>query len=586
MTDTNLGMKILEELRDPISKLEGVRGSGEMWFVLPSRFIREAFSSEPPSGFSPPPPEVADFVEKLLLNHTGDIFIVEPGKSKYDVPPEILKGKTMVVMPVLYSPAVACCESVECLYENWKREASSRVSCPEVALSKSGCCGKRSSNVFSEEKKCTECPLFPFVCILVLLKDEVTEHDHMILELAREKALCSVERVKIDLETRRKRELDETVSNLLDGMRGTTEFEKRMKILLGFIMGIVAADSGSIMVFQDIGEELRLNAWTSVPGNPGYGDPPNAVLSAASRVAQSGQPLLIRGDLAGEDGVEASSISLPLISRDKVVGALHLSSADPSRFLCKADMAVMEEVAKMAGMGIENAFMYARMDDNDKLHRMLLTKMINAQEDERKRIASDIHDDTIQALISSFYRMEGVEMLVKSGRYDEAKEELENTKFSLQKNITGMRRLLFDLRPSILDDAGFAPAMENYLNRMEDEYGIRYFFYVDEGLDRLKPTIEVTLYRLAQEVLTNVRKHSKATEVVVKIIRRSGMIELTIRDNGGGFDVEEVLNEKGFEEHFGLKSVMERAELAGGGVKIWAQPGEGTEVSITVPEEI
>ncbi|MBN2167721.1 MAG: GAF domain-containing sensor histidine kinase [Actinobacteria bacterium] len=586
MTEINLGIKILEELREPLSKLDGIRGGGEMWFVLPSRFIKDAVSKEPPIKYPAPPAEVTDFVEKFLQEHTGDLFIIEQGDKKYSLPSGLLKDKTMVVMPVLYSPAIECCENADCLYEEWKANAASVVSCFEVQLNKAGCCGKRSGKVPGEEKECTECPLFPFVCILVMLKDEVTEYDHMILELAREKALCSVERTRIELESKRKRELEETVSKLLDSMSGTLEFEKRMKILLGFIMGIVTADSGSIMIFKDLGEELRLSAWTSVPGNPGHGDPPNALLSAASRVVQSGQPLLLRGDRTDKDGVEASSISLPLLSRGKVVGALHLSSVDPHRFLCQADMIVMEEVARLAGMGIENAFMFARMEENDKLHRMLLTKMINAQEDERKRIASDIHDDTIQALISSFYRMEGVEMLVKSGRYDEAKEELENTKFSLQKNITGMRRLLFDLRPSILDDAGFAPALENYLNRMEDEYGIRYFFYVDEGLDRLKPTTEVTLYRLAQEILTNVRKHSKATEVVVKIIRRGGTIELTVRDNGGGFNVEEVLNEKSFEEHFGLKSVMERTELAGGGVKIWAQPGEGTEVSITIPEEI
>lgn len=586
MPEDNICYRILEELREPISRLEGIDEGDGIYVVVPSSLTKYAVSPEIHSNYEEPPEQITSFVTKLLQDQVKNLYIIPAGDSENDIPADLQLGRAMVVLPVVFSPMVARCENAHCLYEKWKPVITAGGSCSEVYMDKAGCCGKRNRVLSPQERNCTECPLFPFAFVIVIFKKEVTGNDRLVFDLVREKALCLVERERIDQEAGRKHDLDETVSRLMDSMSGAMEFEKRMKILLEFMMGMVSADGGSIMIFQGLGQELRLNAWTSVPGSTSHGDPPSAVLSAASSVAQSGRPLLLRGDLEDEDGITASSITLPLVSRGSVVGALHLSSVDPNRLLCPADMKVMEEVAKMASMGIENAFLFARMEEKEKLHRMLLTKMINAQEDERKRIASDIHDDTIQALISSFYRMEGVEALIKSGRNEDAREELERTKLSLQRNITGMRRLLFDLRPSILDDAGFAPALENYLNRMEDEYGIRYFFYVDESLERLKPTVEVTLFRLAQEVLTNVRKHAEATEVIVKIIRRSGMIELTIRDNGGGFNVDEVLSEKSFEEHFGLKSVIERAELAGGGVKIWAHHGEGTEVSIRVPEQI
>lgn len=177
-------------------------------------------------------------------------------------------------------------------------------------------------------------------------------------------------------------------------------------------------------------------------------------------------------------------------------------------------------------------------------------------------------------------------MLMEQGQIGKARDELGQVGASLQRNISGMRRLLFDLRPSILDDGGLAPAIENYLNRLEEDNQICNFFYVDEGLDRLQPAIEITLYRLAQEALTNVRKHSKATEIIVNLLRRGEMIELSIQDNGVGFDVEDVLSELGYEEHFGLKSLIERVELAGGELKVESCMGEGTKVLVQVPERI
>ena len=367
-------------------------------------------------------------------------------------------------------------------------------------------------------------------------------------------------------------------------MNEINDVRKRMRDLLDLIMGRIHAESGSLLVF----ERTRLAAWVGTHGVPDAegGSPPDTVISTALEVVRSGKPLITTGREhaeGGPGGTGGSSITVPILGKGRVAGALHMEGSDPDHRFCQDDLVTIEDAIRDVGVDIENLFLYLKMEEQERLHRMLLSKMISAQEDERKRIAADIHDDTVQSLVGSFYRLEGVELLIEQERLSEAREELSKTRASLQRNISGMRRLMFDLRPSILDDAGLAPAIENYINRMEDQDGIRGMLHVDGELGRLDSTVEVTIYRLAQEVLTNVRKHSEATELVVKVFRRGEMIEISIRDNGVGFDVDKVLEEVGYGEHFGLKSLIERAELAGGRVKIETCPGEGTEVTVLVP---
>ncbi len=373
-------------------------------------------------------------------------------------------------------------------------------------------------------------------------------------------------------------------TTLESGMNETNHVKKRMRDLLDLIMELMPAESGFLLVF----ERTRLEAWVGTPGVPdAEGEsPPDTVISAALEVVRSGKSLITTGREhaeGGPGGNGVSSITVLLFGKGRVAGVLHMEGADPDHRFCQDDLVTIEDAIRDVGTDIENLLLNLKMEEQDRLHRMLLSKMISAQEDERKRIAADVHDDTVQSLVGSFYRLEGVELLIEQERLSEAREELSKTRASLQRNISGMRRLMFELRPSILDDAGLAPAIENYLNRMEDQDGIHGVLHVDGGLERLDSTVEVTLYRLAQEALTNVRKHSEATELVVNVVRRGGMIEISIRDNGVGFDVDEVLNEIGYEEHFGLKSLIERAELTGGRAKIETCPGEGTEVTILVP---
>jgi len=367
-------------------------------------------------------------------------------------------------------------------------------------------------------------------------------------------------------------------------MNETSDVRKRTRDLLDLIMELIHAESGFLLVF----ERTRLEAWVGTPGVPDAEAerPPDTVISTALGVVSSGKPLITTGREhaeGGSGGTGGSSITVPLPGKGKVAGALYMKGADPDHRFCQDDLVTVEDAIRDVGIDIENLFLYLKMEKQERLHRMLLSKMISAQEDERRRIAADIHDDTVQSIIGSFYRLEGVELLIEQERLSEAREELSKVRASLQRNISGMRRLMFDLRPSILDDAGLAPAIENYINRMENQDGIRGVLHVDGGLGRLDSTVEVTIYRLAQEVLANVRKHSKATKLVVKVFRRGEMIEMIISDNGMGFDVKGVLNEVGYEEHFGLKSLIERAELVGGSVKIETCPGEGTEVTVLVP---
>lgn len=203
--------------------------------------------------------------------------------------------------------------------------------------------------------------------------------------------------------------------------------------------------------------------------------------------------------------------------------------------------------------------------------------IIESQEAERRKIARELHDGPAQSLASMIMRLDLVNYLCDDGQI---KSELKTIKSMGQESLADIRRLMFDLKPAIFHDEAFASTLEDFF----DDYEAKYNFYINYMVfgprRKYDLSLEMALYRLVQESLTNIRKHAGVNEATVKIEDKGGFLTLVIKDEGKGFSVDEV---KYKQESYGILGMKERVELFGGEISIITSPGQGTQVIIKVP---
>jgi signal transduction histidine kinase len=214
----------------------------------------------------------------------------------------------------------------------------------------------------------------------------------------------------------------------------------------------------------------------------------------------------------------------------------------------------------------------------DAQRRRLLAGLVEAQEEERQRIASDIHDDSVQVMSALVMRLGVLRNAMDDPRLLEMVEEIERI---ARASITRLRRLMFELRPPALDREGLAAALRLYLehNLSSPEISHR---VTSELQAEPTPETRTILYRIAQEALNNVRKHASATRVDVLLAHQDGGVVVRIGDDGVGFDPGGI--DRARPGHLGVSSMRERAEIAGGWWRIDSAPGRGTVVEFWVPD--
>lgn len=240
-----------------------------------------------------------------------------------------------------------------------------------------------------------------------------------------------------------------------------------------------------------------------------------------------------------------------------------------------------ETLAEQVGMalGFLGDQMGAALTHIESLqHRQMFgAKVIKAQEEERRRVARDIHDGPAQALANVVFRAEVCDRLMDSDMA-RAKAELRDLREQVRAVLKETRKLIFGLRPMTLDDLGLVPTIKRLLESMQERTGVVGEARISGQVRRLDPHIEVSLFRVVQEALNNVEKHAQAKSVVVRIDFRQQAIALLIQDDGRGFD----MTVSAGAEHFGLTGMKERISLISGEIQISSQPGKGTKVYMNV----
>lgn len=207
-------------------------------------------------------------------------------------------------------------------------------------------------------------------------------------------------------------------------------------------------------------------------------------------------------------------------------------------------------------------------------------RVIKAQEEERRRVAREIHDGPAQTLANIVLRLEIAEKLLEldSGR---VKAELKDLKNLVRMNLQDIRRIIFDLRPMVLDDLGFVPALLKYIDNFRNTYGINCELIIEGKEKRIIPAMEVALFRLIQEGMTNVAKHAKTDRATITITFQEEWTITKVKDYGQGFNVEKAFETPG--EHFGLLGMRERVEMFLGQFSIESSFEQGTMIEIAIP---
>ena len=208
-------------------------------------------------------------------------------------------------------------------------------------------------------------------------------------------------------------------------------------------------------------------------------------------------------------------------------------------------------------------------------------RIIDAREDERKRISRELHDDITQTLVGINVNLEALarEATIKPG---EMRHRIVQTQRIVEKAVRIVHDYARELRPTSLDDIGLIVTLHSHLNDFMARTGIRVRFRAFAGVEKMGGRQRTVLFRIVQEALVNIEKHAEARQVEVNIRRVANSIQLEIADDGKSFDVERTLND-GNNKRLGLVGMRERAEMAGGTLTIESAPGAGTKVFATLP---
>jgi len=390
----------------------------------------------------------------------------------------------------------------------------------------------------------------------------------------------AIENAQLHQDVARQLRIEHRLNEVAEELSSELELGKILPKVLQIAEELIGADGGVIALLD---RERNLMSYPYLHNLPqelaGVTVPKGEGL--AGEVMTAGRPAVIEDYGTYTSAIPAfveagvtSIVAVPIVSGDQSFGALSLVTLDEAKSFSDRDVAILAGIGRQAGIAIENARLYENM-------RFYVRQITRAQEDERKRIARELHDDTAQALIDLSRRLDDLatshEQLSESamGRLEELHELIDGI-------LRDVRRFSRDLRPSVLDDLGLLPALEGLMAdvkeaRVETELKV----YGDRR--RLPPEVELVLFRIVQEALSNVRRHSQASQVATVVEFGEGGVRITVDDNGQGFELPDRTGDLATAGKLGLIGMHERAQLLGGTLAVHSEPGKGTTVTVDVP---
>lgn len=481
---------------------------------------------------------------------------------------------------------------------------------------------------YPEARPCLVAGFCSGLCVPVMAKGQVvgvihvvssqphvfhTRHQALLMAAGQHVGLA-IEKARLYEAERSQRQLSETLRQTSQALSASLDLERVLHTLLEQLGQVLVVDAGLILLCE--GDSLRVAA---VRGRPDLGMErllgyrlPISTSKDFARVFQEKQVLTFcqpgrRPPFAeGFRPIEEVDwcLVVPLLRADEVIGLLALEQLDHC-YDEEEEPQIAMAFANHAVMAIENARLYSQVRDlNRELEarveqrtqelreardalaqqadqlRRLLDRTLDIQEEERHRIAHDLHDGIAQLIMGALYEAQAAKVCLPE-RPEVARGKLENAQEILKQVKTEMRRIIYDLHPEMLSSSGLIPALEMFINKYQAFSGVQCHLETSGPVLRLALERERGIYRIVQEALNNVARHAATDQVYVTLQFTPHTLYLVIEDNGRGFDRQAVQGSA--QEHLGLVSMYERAQSLGGQLDIDSKPGHGTRVILRVP---
>ena len=383
------------------------------------------------------------------------------------------------------------------------------------------------------------------------------------------------------------------LSRVSAAVSGLWDLDAILDVALDTMLDIMNGTIGGILLLDEQTQTLSYRVYRGLSDK--YAEEMHLKLGEgiAGRVAQTGKSVLVEDistdpraawvTLISTEGLKAF-ISVPLRAKDNVLGVLNVASHLPRRFT-KDDMHLLHAIGDQVGVAIEQAELYERLRKERENYRRLARHMLIAQEEERGRVARELHDETSQSLTGLSLNMQALLSIAKASDFGDAAfraklEQAYNIGLQLSSEIS---EIMKSLRPTALDSLGLGPAIHQYAENRLQSVGINVSVQLEGMEARLPSEVEFGLYRIAQGSIANIAWHSQAKNAVISVRCTSGELIMQLEDDGKGFDASKPVEVDESGRGRGLFSMKERASLLGGTCDIQSQPGKGTKIIVKVP---
>ncbi len=319
-----------------------------------------------------------------------------------------------------------------------------------------------------------------------------------------------------------------------------------------------------------------------------YGESKTAWEKLCTQVTLIDEPAIINPgtDTRADEQLAAAGVSslmrLPLTVKGEASGVITCVRSLEKKPFTESDKNFASVLAWWGGVALENTKLFRQVEQQRVRVENLLEEVSQAQENERKRVAIEIHDGVAQWMVGATYSIKACAQLVSESRLVELEAELAKIGQTLQKSVRELRRTIANLRPLALEEGGLETAIRQVVQPLIEQ-GITCQLHVDSRMPPLSFPQETTTYWILQETLSNVRTHAHATSVEIHLGVKNSMMTMTVTDNGRGFDATDVIKNAIPLEHMGLLGMQERARLLGGVLNIVSETGRGTMVELSFP---
>ncbi|MFQ5826796.1 MAG: GAF domain-containing protein, partial [Dehalococcoidia bacterium] len=308
-----------------------------------------------------------------------------------------------------------------------------------------------------------------------------------------------------------------------------------------------------------------------------------------AKACQSGEPVQVDdvSQDAGFTGSAATEATLkawlcrPLTARGVTLGAIGVGKIKSHGFSSE-DMELLTTVSNHFGLAIQNATLYEEVQHKEELRGQLLHKAITAQEEERKRLARELHDGLAQNLNTVILTLQALEEALPPSQ-TALTQMLSRCKQLGTASVGEIRDMITALRPSMLDELGLVSAIRWYAEKHMESQGINVHLKASALRGRWSAEIETALFRTIQEAINNIAKHAQARTAWISLTSQDSKLVVTVADDGRGFSTDQVLGIEQGTHALGLLGMQERVSLLGGHLDIWSKPGEGTRIKFEVP---